>query len=526
MRLPTVLFFFFSVCLSRGFIPEKYSGCQEKDFGHGSIVCVCSEQECGEFESGGSPLKAGQFAVYTSTKAGERFKLSLHLFNASFTRPDDDAVSLDVNSSVSYQEILGFGGAFTDAATMNILNQSNSLQQKLIRSYFSPVGIEYSIGRVPMASCDFSTHEYSYDDYSGDFELKNFSLAEEDKRFKIPVILSAMKDSNKEILLFGSPWSAPGWMKTNGRMSGAGTMLGKAGDKYHKTWAIYFAKFISAYVASGVPIWGVTVQNEPSTGFIPGYSFQTMAYSPQQERDFIKEDLGPALSQEGHGNVQIIMLDDQRLFLDNWVDVILGDPEAAKFVSGIGLHWYWDFLASVKDLTIAHQKYPNYFMLATEACSGFTTMHPPMGVVLGSWERGENYTHSIIQDISHWVVGWVDWNLALNMSGGPNWVNNNVDSPVIVDTTHHVFYQQPMYFHLGHFSKFVPRGSKRISLMSSKKTNLQFIGFQAPGPDSTTVVVIMNQSEIDIPLHINVPGKGSVNTIIPARAVQTYVWNT
>lgn len=120
-----------------------------------------------------------------------------------------------------------------------------------------------------MASCDFSTWPYSYDDHEGDFGMSNFSLVMEDFKLKIPLLLSASNMSTRTLKFFGSPWAAPAWMKTNGKMQGAGTLKGVAGDKYHKAWALYFAKFIKEYEENGVKIWGVTVQNEPSTGFIP-----------------------------------------------------------------------------------------------------------------------------------------------------------------------------------------------------------------------------------------------------------------
>jgi len=145
------------------------------------------------------------------------------------------------------------------------------LQKKLLSSYFSQDGIEYSIGRIPMASCDFSTHTYSYDDYEEDFQMQNFSLTTEDLKLKIPIMKSAMKMSKRNIRFFGSPWAAPAWMKTNGKMEGAGQLKGEAGDKYHKAWALYFVKFIKAYKKNGVKMWGLTVENEPNEGFIKGY---------------------------------------------------------------------------------------------------------------------------------------------------------------------------------------------------------------------------------------------------------------
>jgi glucosylceramidase len=152
---------------------------------------------------------------------------------------------------------------------MIIKNLSNVLQDHLINSYYSPDGIEYNIGRIPMASCDFSTRIYTYDDISGDFNLTHFNLVSEDLNFKIPVIKTAVTRSKREIKLFGSPWSAPAWMKNSNNTVG-GQLIGVASDKYHKTWAKYFVKFLDAYKKNGIKLWGVTVENEPSAGYVPG----------------------------------------------------------------------------------------------------------------------------------------------------------------------------------------------------------------------------------------------------------------
>ena len=156
-----------------------------------------------------------------------------------------------------------------DAASINIHNISDSLKEKLLDSYFSDMGIEYTIGRIPMASCDFSIRPYSYNDHEGDLAMANFSLAQEDLKLKIPLVLYSRMKSKRNIFMFGSPWSAPAWMKTNDKMTGFGQLKGKAGDKYHKAWAMYFAKFLEAYKEKGVDVQAVTVQNEPSDGFIP-----------------------------------------------------------------------------------------------------------------------------------------------------------------------------------------------------------------------------------------------------------------
>ncbi|KAJ7318921.1 hypothetical protein OS493_036793 [Desmophyllum pertusum] len=476
-----VFSFFFFITTAVRFSPPEYSACNSKDFGYGGTVCVCSDElECDSF-SEGSPLSELEYAVYTSSKAGDRFSLRTGKMRQATDRGklhfSGAEVKFAVNLGEVFQTILGIGGAFTDAAGINILNISSTLQQKLLSSYFSQDGIEYSIGRIPMASCDFSTHTYSYDDYEGDFQMENFSLAKEDFQLKIPLMLSAIKMSKRNLTFFGSPWASPAWMKTNGKMQGPGQLKGVAGDKYHKAWALYFAMFIKAYEDNGVNIWGLTVENEPSAGYMKGYRFQCMGFTAEMERDFIKEDLGPTLAKFGYSDVKVMMLDDYRNFVESWADTILGDNQTAKYVSGIAVHWYNEGQTAPDVLTATHKKFPNHFILNTEACAGWGGLPSERGVHLGQWSRGNEYTHSVIENLSHWSTGWVDWNLALNMQGGPNWVSNFVDSPIIVDAENGLFYKQPMFYHLGHFSKFVPPGSQRIEVISSEETSLEFIGF-------------------------------------------------
>lgn len=518
-----LMFAVFSATVGR-FAPPKYSVCHSKDFGYDGTVCVCSDQlGCDSF-SDGSPLSDGEYAVYTSSKAGDRFSLK-----TGSTRKVPDGivlpaaeVNLIVNRTDVFQTMLGFGGAFTDAAGLNILNISVTLQEKLISSYFSQDGIEYSIGRIPMASCDFSTYPYSYDDHKGDFQMLNFSLTQEDLRLKIPMMLIAMHMSKRDIKFFGSPWAAPAWMKTNGKMQGAGTLKGVAGDQYHKAWALYFAKFLKAYEDKGVKIWGLTVQNEPSTGFLEGYAFQCMGFTAETEGDFVNKDLGPTLAKFGYSGVKLMMLDDARLLVHPWADTMLSDPQTAKYISGIALHWYNEELAPPDVLTQAHEKFPTHFLLNTEACTGWKGPPSERGVHLGEWSRGNKYSHSIIENLSHWSTGWVDWNLALNMEGGPNWVNNIVDSPIIVDAKNQAFYKQPMFYHLGHFSKFVPPGSQRISVTSSKGNSLEFIGFLTP--QSNNVLVILNTSAKNVSISISDKEAGIISDAIPAYSIQTYIW--
>ena len=181
-------------------------------------------------------------------------------------------VTISLNQSVRFQQIFGFGGAFTDAAGINIASLSEETQTKLMESYYSPLGSEYNVGRINIGGCDFSDRPYTYCDTEGDTDLDTFSLTQDDTLYKIPYILMAQEMSSKEVLMFGSAWSAPGWMKSNGLVYGEGQLLAQ----YYQTWADYHLRFLQEYSAAGVKMWGLTAQNEPVDGNIPDFSFNCM----------------------------------------------------------------------------------------------------------------------------------------------------------------------------------------------------------------------------------------------------------
>ncbi|XP_015911186.2 lysosomal acid glucosylceramidase [Parasteatoda tepidariorum] len=504
----------FIFCFVEGF----GNPCKPHSFGSEKIVCVCDESYCDDLVLLSNYSGA---ALYESNKNGARFESSI--LNFSSTKPS--GVSLyTVNSSVMYQFILGFGGAFTDAAGINIASLSPKLQKSLLSSYFSKNGLQYNMGRIPIASCDFSTHPYSYADVKDDFKLEHFQLAKEDLLYKIPYIQSANALSKNQLLLFGSPWSAPAWMKTNGAMNGKGELIGEPGGQYYQTWADYFVRFLKAYEENNVTFWGLTLQNEPTDGCLTDFAFQSMCFPPDKQRDFLKLNLGPTLQKAGFGpnNLKLMIMDDARGLLPRWADIIMKDKEAAQFVSGVAFHWYYEDLMPHRILDITHGKHPSLFFLATEACTAYEPWVFPK-VDLGNWERAEQYAHDIIQDLLNWSIGWIDWNLALDMEGGPNWVKNFVDAAIIVNSKSKEFYKQPMYYILGHFSKSLPRGSYRIALDVSKPVeNLEIAAFRTP--EDKTVVIAVNRQNETLKFALEDNSKGYLNVKIRAHTIQTYIW--
>ncbi|KAB7497442.1 Endo-1,6-beta-D-glucanase [Armadillidium nasatum] len=348
------------------------------------------------------------------------------------------------------QTIFGFGGAVTDSAAINIKYLSEEAQDNLIKMHFGSQGSRYNIIRINIAACDFSVRGYSYDDVEGDVDLVYFNLTEEDYNFKIPVIKEAIDVSPEEIYIFGSPWSPPAWMKTNGEIDGQGKLLKEMWQPY----ANYLVKFFQMYEDHlGVQLWGFTPENEPLIS--QNYTFLTTpncVFLPEEMRDWISTVLGPTLEEAEYDRLKL-MIYDYNQSLDN-----------------------------------VHDMDPTKFILYSEACTG-----SHLGsVVLGAWDRGEQYVCDIIEDTNHWATGWVDWNIVLDTEGGPNWINNYVDAPVIVNATADEFYIQPLYYALSLFSRNVPRGSVHI-FSDVDNDNLKTTAFI--NPDGEVVLIVANFSD-------------------------------
>jgi len=494
-------------------------GCVPRSFGHSSHVCVCNSTYCDTYEH---PVASQEMVKqYVSDRPdGRRLEMTeLSWSNESSTV----GLTVNINRTKTFQTILGFGGAFTDAAGLNINKLSAEAQSNLIASYFSPEGAEYNIGRINMGGCDFSDRPYTYCDTVNDTELVTFNLTHDDNVYKIPYVHMAAEMSQKEIRMFASPWSAPAWMKTNNALNGQGGLI----HEYYQIWAEYFVKFLDAYKANGIEFWGLTAQNEPFDGFIPDFTFNAMGWNVSMQREWVVNNLGPTLDNKGYGDVKLMVHDDQRPTLPAWADGIFEDPLSDQYVDGFAVHWYVDFLGMANSLDKVHEKYPDKFILYTEACTGSYPWDLEK-VLLGSWERGQDYIFNIIEDLNHWSVGWTDWNIALDMNGGPNWAGNFVDAPIIVNGEADEFYKNPMYYGLAHFSKFIPEGSVRIGLDAAgyDEGEVQMVGVELPTGE---IVVVVSNKHLDRTKTIRIvdparEGGNEITVEIGPESVHTFMW--
>jgi glucosylceramidase len=287
-------------------------------------------------------------------------------------------------------------------------------------------------------------------------------------------------------------------MKTNGQMNNGG----KLRSEYRDAWARCYVKFIQAYAAHGVRVWGVSVQNEPAAT----QRWDSCIYSAEEERDFVRDHLGPQLEAAGLGHVKIVIWDHNRDLMVERAGTVYADPAAARYVWGTGFHWYGE--DHFDHVQLLHDAWPDKQLLFTEGCQ-------EGGPHAGSWALGERYARSMINDINRWTVGWIDWNLLLDTQGGPNHVGNYCSAPILVESEQDRFELQSSYFYIGHFSRFVQPGARRI-LCASTREALEATAFI--NPDGGVVVVAMNRT--DQPLAFSLNGlDAQQQTVLPAHSI-------
>lgn len=463
--------------------------------------------------------------VYETSVNGNKLK-QIHEFSSG-----EGASVIKLFPDQEFQTITGFGGSFTEASAslLNRLGKEN--REKVLNAYFGEDGAKYSLTRTHMNSCDFSLSNYSYAPIEDDVELKSFSI-DEDRDDIIPMIKEALALSKDGFKIVSSPWTAPPWMKDNNDWRG-----GKLLPEHNETWALFFSKYLEAYKAEGIDIWGFTVENEPLGN---DSNWESMHFTAQEMTEFVKNYLGPKLESDGH-NVKILGYDQNREHLKEWVDEMYRTPATSKYYDGTAIHWYAStYEVFPEALQYAHDKAPDKHLIQTEACVDAEVpkwqddqwywskeatdwgwdwapekdkhLHPKYAPVY-------RYARDIIGCLNNWVDGWIDWNMVLDKQGGPNWFKNWCVAPVIVDPENDEVYFTPIYYTMAHFSKFIRPGSKRIGLTN---TDESLLATACKNPDGSIAVVVFNQGQGDKNLELSL-GEKSSNFKISAQAIQTII---
>ncbi len=462
--------------------------------------------------------------VYETSESGNQLSLQ-----TTFEH-DSEASTIVINSKKEFQTITGFGGAFTESSAYLLNKMSEEKRDEILEAYFAKDGARYSLARTHMNSCDFSLNNYSYTPVAGDKNLDHFSI-DQDKDDIIPMIKDAIAISEDGFKLFSSPWTASPWMKDNNSWVG-----GKLLPQYYDTWALFFSKYVDAYNAEGIDIWGFTVENEPHGN---GENWESMHYTPQEMTHFVQNFLGPKLEADGKGHLKILGYDQNREGIREWVDVMYKDEASSKYYDGTAVHWYEStYNYFPEELQYAHNKAPEKYLIQTEACVdaevpvwkddkwywkkeatdwGYDWREEDKKYLHPKYSPVNRYARDIIGCLNNWVDGWVDWNMVLDTKGGPNWANNWCIAPVIVDPEKDEVYYTPLYYVMTHFSKFIRPEAKVIEV---KKSDEELMVAAAKNPDGSIAVVIFNEGTT--PKNLELTHNDLIKNIsISPQAIQT-----
>jgi len=421
-----------------------------------------------------------------------------------FGKTQTSALTIRVDESTQYQFIDGFGASLTDSSAWLLDRKLTPEQRKeTLDQLFDPKsGIGLSILRQPMGASDFAIAEYSYDDVAKgekDSKLEKFSI-EHDRAYIIPLVKQALA-RNPNLKIIASPWSPPGWMKTSQSM-----IFGALSPEAYPAFANYFVKFIKAYEAEGIPIYAITMQNEPLN--IPG-NYPGMGMTAVEQVVFLRDHLGPALKSAGLKTKVFVF--DHNWDLIEYPNAVLSDAKAAAFAAGTATHCYGGVPTAQNEL---HSRFPEKEIWMTE-CSG------------GDWQKGnllEQQARLIIHSTRNWAQTVVLWNIALDQNHEP-YLGGCTTCRGIVTVNHSTSPAQVIptvdFTALGHVSKFVRPGARRIESNSFDQGSLEDVAFQ--NPDGSIVLFVLNSS--GGPMPFNIAWKGQFASYkMPAGAVATFVW--
>lgn len=472
------------------------------------------------------------------------------------------------------QTIDGFGGSLTESSAFVLACVAPEQRQAVLEELYGEQGANFSVARTQIGASDFSVEGlYSLAEQEGDTALLSFSLSRDQEGFSkaqypqvkdehydlyhlmkdIAQIKQSQQDKTYKIL--ASPWTAPAWMKDNGRYYQRDEHARRGGallPQYYQTFADYFVKYLEAWRAEGVEFWAVTPENEPM-GNDGGW--ESMDLPPAQEAEFIGKYLGPTLAAHGFGEVQILGFDQNTFEMGPYTAAIYGDEQANAYTAGMAIHWYGSTISCFPEvLDSIHALYPDKTLFHSEGCidnlgcPAWDGVTDPVGFTESGWFNNDafwwtpsatdwaystpfwpewhpayapttRYATYVIDGVNHWMTGLCDWNIVLDSIGGPNHVNNYAAAPVMIDYQNDIIYYTPYYYVLKQFSLSMrpgdvalgvaqPQGQEQIHLCAVRKA------------DGTLAVNIYNAGEQAEEVCLQI-GAYHAAVPMPARALKT-----
>ena len=518
--------------------------------------------------------------ILVTSEAGDRLASKE---NVTFRDGRATGTVIEIDPATIRQTIVGIGSSFTESSAFVLAHLEPATRAEVMRKIYGEAGANFSLARTTIGSTDFSVEgKYSYAPIADDEELENFSIDVDRDGFSradypgirdesfdlLPMIAQAQAikraQQEKDLRIVASAWTAPPWMKDiedwyyrppdEIGMEGTGGVLK---DEYVQTYADYLVKYLDAYAAEGVDIWGLTPVNEPHGN---SGNWESMHFTPETQKAFIRDHLGPTLQEGGHGDVNVLIFDQNRDELEHWADVILADPEAARYVYGTAVHWYSSTVKVHEDaLERVLAKFPDFEIIHTEGTIDNLGVPAPGGITdpdgyeeSGWFDNDEfwwndtatdwaysatwapnvedhpvytpvhRYARNIIVSLDHGMAGWIDWNVVLDRQGGPNHVGNFCGAPIMIDTETGQVYYTPIYHVLAQFSRTIRPGDRAVATSRA----LDGLGDDALHASATVndagllSVQLLNTTKQPIRFGLQIGGQFA-DVEIPANAVQT-----
>jgi len=480
--------------------------------------------------------------AYLTSSAGDKMR------ELSLSAGEGEPVPLIVDLSQPRQTLQGIGGALTQASAAALAGISPEQRSEILEAYFGPEGAAFTLNRTHIASCDFSTESYTYAP-TPDPTLADFSIEADRQNGHLALIKDALAVAGADFRLIASAWTAPPWMKDNNLFfepsAGRG---GTLKDEHLQTFSDYIAKYLHAYAAEGVDIWGLTTLNEPHGN---NGTWESMEMSPEQQRDFVQH-LGATLRGQ-QLETQILIYDQNRARVLDFARPILSEPSAAQHVLGTAIHWYDStFRVYATELEALHSTFPDQEIMQTEGCidNVFQKGKPRgPGAPTPWWDNDDwfwanvatdwgwdwldnpevdhppyaaafRYARDLVGCMAHWVTAWIDWNIVLTRTGGPNHVGNFCLAPVLVDAETDSVYYTPLFFIMKQVSQYSRPGAVVFPVDTQQTEGLWAAALK--NPDGTHVVHLFNETEADITAQITI-GTQQHDLVSPKASLMTLV---
>ncbi len=399
---------------------------------------------------------------------------------------DEERDIINLYPQMSYQEFLGFGGAFTESAGYVYAGMDRENREQMLHDYFDEHEMHYILGRIHLDSCDFSCGHYEAMSDSKDILMESFSI-DHMKQYVFPLLDDAQKICGRPIEIMVSPWSPPSFMKTNGERDHGG----KLKPEYHIFWAEYICRYITLLRGRGLHVNRMTLQNEPNAS----QPWDSCRYTAEEEKVFLRDFLYPAFIKYSLEDIEIFIWDHNKERAFERAETII-DAETDHMVKGIAFHWYSG--DHFEALSMIREKYPNKILAMSEACIEYYKYDKDDYL-----RNAQRYAHDMIGNMNHGMQLFYDWNLVLDEKGGPNHAGNLCDAPYLYDAKQNQLIERNTLAYIRHFSHYIQPGARRIG-WTKYTADIELTAFQ--NPDGTIIVVLLNQEQTEKQIRLRLNG--------------------